>query len=81
MGKASIPVWRLEVEHVKIKGKPRYLWKAVDEAGELLDFYATEERDEAAARQFFEQALKDPWAKLRIRSGASTRRRKSSVRR
>lgn len=81
MGKASTPIWRLEVEHVKIKGKQRYLWKAVDEAGELLDFYATEERDEAAARQFFEQALKDPWAKLKIRSGASTRRRKSSARR
>ncbi len=81
MGKASIPVWRLEVERAKIMGEPRYLWKAVDEAGELLDFYATEERDEAAARQFFEQALKNPWAKPEIRSGVSTRRRKSSVRR
>jgi transposase-like protein len=81
MSKASIPAWRLEVERVKIKGQLRYLWKAVDEAGELLDFYATEERDEAAARQFFEQALKDPWTRPEIRSGVSTRRRKSSVRR
>ena len=76
MGKASTPVWRFEVERVKIKGKLRYLWKAVDEAGELRDFYATEESDEAAARQFFDQALEDPWAKPKIRSGASTRRRK-----
>ncbi|WP_126174269.1 DDE-type integrase/transposase/recombinase [Altericroceibacterium xinjiangense] len=76
MGKASTPGWRLAVERVKIKGQPRYLWKAVDEAGQLLEFYATEERDEAAARQFFDQALKDPWAKPVIRSGVSTRRRK-----
>lgn len=60
VGKASTLVWRLEVEAVKIKGKRRYLWKAVDEAGELLDFYATDERDEASARQFFEQVLKYP---------------------
>ncbi|MEZ5689261.1 MAG: DDE-type integrase/transposase/recombinase [Caenibius sp.] len=66
MGKASTPVWQLEVEQVKIKGKPCYLWKAVDEAGELLDFYATEEHDEAAARHFFEQALKDSWTKLSV---------------
>ena len=76
MGKSAIPTWRLEVERVKLNGKPRYLWKAVDEAGEVLDFYATEGRDETAARQFFEQALKDPWLKTAIRSGASTRRRK-----
>jgi transposase-like protein len=76
MGKSAISTWRLEVERVKLNGKPRYLWKAVDEAGEVLDFYTTEERDEAEARQFFEQALKDPWPKAAIRSGASTRRRK-----
>lgn len=76
MGKASIPNWRLEVEQVKIKGKPRYLWKAVDDAGEILDFYATEGPDEAAAREFLEKALKDPWSIAGIRSGASTRRRK-----
>lgn len=74
MGKASRPVWRLEVELSKPNGKLRYVWKAVDEAGRVLDFYATEERDEAAARQFFEQALKDPWARLSTRSGVSTRR-------
>ena len=60
MGKASLPVWRIEVERVKIKGSERYLWKAVDESGQVLDIYATETRDEGAARQFFEQALKEP---------------------
>ncbi len=60
MGKASLPVWRIEVEPIRLNGKPRYMWKAVDEAGQVLDIYATEARDEAAARKFFEQALKYP---------------------
>jgi transposase-like protein len=55
MGMASIRNWRLEVERVHIKGKPRYLWKAVDDVGEVLDIYATEGLDEASARQFFER--------------------------
>lgn len=76
MGKASIPVWRLEVERLKMNGKPRYLWKAVGVDGKVLDFYATEGPDEAAARQFFEKAMKDPWSGAGIRSGVSTRRRK-----
>jgi transposase-like protein len=76
LSKPAIPTWGLEVERVKLNGKRRYLWKAVDKAGEVLDFYVTEVRDEAAARQFLEQALKHPWPKAAIRSGASTRRRK-----
>ena len=42
-------------------GKPRYLWRAVDTAGEVLDFYATATRteaDEGAALRFLTQALK-----------------------
>lgn len=58
MGKSSIPSWRLEVEQVKIKGRTRFLWKAVDDAGEILDLYATEAPDEAVARQFLEKAMK-----------------------
>ena len=76
VSKASIPDWRLEVSLEKMNGKPRFLWKAVGADGEVLDFYATEARDEAAARQFFEKALKDPWPPARIRSGTLTRRRK-----
>ena len=76
MGKSAIPEWRLEVERVKLNGKQRYLWKAVGVDGEVLDFYATEDRDEAAARQFLEAAVKVPWSEKIIRSGTSTRRRK-----
>lgn len=58
MGKAAIPDWRVEEKRVKINGKERYLWQAVDGAGEVLEFYVTEMRDEAAAMMFLKQALK-----------------------
>ena len=61
MGRASKPDWRVEVSLEKVGGKPRYLWRAVDAAGEVLDFYATATRteaDEGAALRFLTQALK-----------------------
>jgi len=76
MGNAAVPEWRLEVERVKLNGKQCYMWKAVGVDGEVLDFYVTEGRDEAAARQFLEEAVKVPWPEKIIRSGTSTRRRK-----
>ena len=76
MGKASLPAWRLEMVRQRMNGKQRFLWKAVDEAGEVLDFCATDEPDEVAARKLLEELLKNPWPKAQIRSGISTRRRK-----
>ena len=61
MGKGSDPDWRIEVSWVKVNGKPRYLWRAVDRTGEVLDIYATVTRtdqDEQAALRFLKQALK-----------------------
>ena len=61
MCKASKPDWRVEVGRVKVNGKLRYLWRAIDGAGEVLDIYATEtrtEQDEQAALRFLKQALK-----------------------
>lgn len=58
IGKVAIPDWRVEEKRVKINGKERYLWQAVDGAGDVLEFYVTETRDEAAAIQFLKKALK-----------------------
>ena len=55
---AATPDWRIVERRVKINGKGRYLWQAVDAAGEVLEFYVTETRDETAAMLFLEQALK-----------------------
>ena len=61
MGKARKPDWRVEVSLEKVGGKPRYVWRAVDAAGEVLDFYATAtptESDGGAALRFLTQALR-----------------------
>ncbi len=61
MGKARKPDWRVEVSLEKVGGKPRYLWRAVDAAGEVLDIFATvnrTEEDEATALRFLTKALR-----------------------
>jgi putative transposase len=37
---------------VKINGKQRYLWRAVDQDGEVVDVYLQARRDGAAAKRF-----------------------------
>ena len=43
--------WRrhLDEVYVKINGEMRYLWRAVDHEGEVLESFVTKERDKAAA--------------------------------
>ena len=41
--------WHLDEVYVKINGEMRYLWRAVDHEGEVLEFYVTTTRDKPAA--------------------------------
>lgn len=50
--------WHLEVAQVRVSGKPGYHWRAVDQDGEVLDFFFTATRDEAAALAFLRRSLK-----------------------
>ena len=43
---------------VKINGKQYYLWRAVDQDGEVVDVYLQAKRDGAAAKRFFRRLLK-----------------------
>jgi len=43
---------------VSIGGARRYLWRAIDQDGEIVDIYLTEKRDAAAAKRFFRRILK-----------------------
>ncbi len=43
---------------VKILGKQHYLWRAVDQDGEVVDVYLQKKRDGAAAKRFFKRLLK-----------------------
>jgi len=42
---------------VRIGGRQRYLWRAVDQDGEVVDVLLQERRDAAAARRFFRHVL------------------------
>jgi len=50
--------WHLDEVYVKINGEMRYLWRAVDHEGEVLESYVTTTRDKAAALKFIRKALK-----------------------
>ena len=41
-----------------LNGEMRYLWRAVDHEGEVLESFVTKERDKAAALKFMKKALK-----------------------
>jgi putative transposase len=50
--------WHLDEVYVKINGEMHYLWRAVDQEGEILESYVTKTRDKAAALKFMKKALK-----------------------
>jgi putative transposase len=43
---------------VRINGKQHYLWRAVDQDGEVVDVYLQRKRDGAAAKRFFKRPLR-----------------------
>jgi putative transposase len=50
--------WHLDEVYVKINGELHYLWRAIDQEGEILESYVTKTRDKAAALTFMKKALK-----------------------
>jgi len=49
--------WHMDEMHIKIRGKKCYLWRAVDDKGNILDVFVTERRNKRAAQRFFERLL------------------------
>ncbi len=49
--------WRVDETYIKVRGKWTFLYRAVDRAGQTLDFMLSERRDLAAARRFFKKAI------------------------
>ena len=50
--------WHLDEVYVKIDGELHYLWRAVDQEGEVLESFVTKTRDKAAALTFIKKAMK-----------------------
>ncbi len=49
--------WFAEETYVKITGRSCFLYRAIDQFGQVIDVPASEKRDLAAARRFFARAL------------------------
>ena len=50
--------WRVDETYVKVRRKWVYLYRAVDRAGNTVDFRLSPRRDVAAAKTFFRKAIK-----------------------
>jgi len=45
--------YRIDETYINVKGKDRYLYRAVDSTGQTIDFLLTAKRDAASAKRFF----------------------------
>ena len=50
--------WFVDETYVKVAGKWRYVYRAVDQPGQIIDVYVSARRDFRAARRFFARALR-----------------------
>ncbi|MFK8184564.1 MAG: IS6 family transposase [Phormidesmis sp.] len=49
--------WRVDETYVKVRGKWKYLYRAVDSEGNTLDFMLSAKRDAKAAKRFLSKVL------------------------
>ena len=54
----SLWKWHLDEVFVRINGEQHYLWRAVDQEGEVLESFVTKRRDRTAALKFLRKAMK-----------------------
>jgi putative transposase len=70
-----IDSWRLDETYIKLAGKDRYLYRAVDKQGNTVDFLLTKRRIKGSAQKFLNKAIGNN-GKPRIinidKSGANT---------
>jgi IS6 family transposase len=50
--------WYVDETYVKVAGRWRYVYRAVDQCGQIIDVYVSAKRDIRAARGFFTTALR-----------------------
>jgi putative transposase len=50
--------WYLDELFVHIQGRQQYLWRAVDQDGDVIDILVQSRRDRCAAKRFFRKLLK-----------------------
>ena len=56
--RSSNDSWRVDETYIKVKAGWKYLYRAVDSAGNTIDFMLRAKRDSRAAKRFFRKALR-----------------------
>ncbi len=67
--------WRMDETYIKINGEWAYLYRAVDKAGDTIEFMLSEKRDRKAALAFFKKAIGSSGLPEKVtidKSGANT---------
>ena len=49
--------WQVDETYVRVAGRWRYVYRAIDQFGQVIDVFVSPHRDLKAARQFFERAI------------------------
>ena len=49
--------WQVDETYVKVAGRWRYVYRAIDQFGQIIDVFVSARRDATAARRFFQQAI------------------------
>ena len=62
--------WFMDEVFIKINGKRQYLWRAVDQDGDIVDILVQSRRDKRAALRFFRKMLKSQGTPRKIAIGA-----------
>ena len=66
--------WHLDEVYLSINGKLQYLWRAVDQDGEVLDILVQPHRNRRAAKKFFRKLLRGlqyvPWVIITDKLGS-----------
>jgi transposase, IS6 family len=52
--------YRVDETYIKVKGQVKYLYRALDSAGQTIDFLLTAKRDAAGAKRFFHKVFSSP---------------------
>ena len=58
--KYKLTTWFMDETYVQVAGRWMYLFRAVDNHGQTVDFYLSEARDREAAKRFLQAALANP---------------------
>ena len=50
--------WQVDETYVKVAGRWRYVYRAIDQFGQVIDVFVSSRRDTKAAHRFFQRAIR-----------------------